>query len=60
MEEQKRYNCMGSKKWDSELPFVAYADYAKMREALNLACQDAWPNQPQWPGLYVKRAANVI
>ena len=51
---------MGSKKWDSDLPFVAYEDYVKAIEALKLACEDAWPGSDIYPELYLKRAANVF
>lgn len=27
-----------------------------LEKALELACQDAWPQQPQWPALYLKKA----
>jgi hypothetical protein len=31
-----------------------------LKEALKIACADAWPNQPQWPALYEGRAAENI
>lgn len=30
--------------------------YEEARAALRLACEDAWPGQPQWPELYLQRA----
>jgi hypothetical protein len=33
---------------------------AAVTEALRIACADAWPNQPQWPELYIKRAQNNL
>jgi hypothetical protein len=39
---------------------VAEAQVVVLKEALKIACADAWPNQPQWPALYEGRAAENI
>ena len=35
-------------------------DLAVAQEALRLACQDAWPKNPHWSEIYLKRAASNI
>lgn len=45
--------------WESRTK-QAEAQNVALREALRLACADAWPNQPHWPVLYEERAAENV
>jgi|ERR1019366_626768 hypothetical protein len=39
---------------------VAEQQVAELREALRIACADAWPDQSQWSELYIGRAAENL